>query len=143
MLRKGWILFAACWIFAAPGALFAQAEAPQEAREVAESWLALLAAEEFAASWQEAASTFQSAVTEEQWTAQAAAVRAQVGEVENRELAGSEAMTNPPGAPPGDYLQLRYRSTFQLAGEAMETVALVQDGERGWRVVGYFVQPAG
>jgi hypothetical protein len=133
-------LAAACYILIAPVFVAAQAD---DAREAAEDWLALIDAEDYAASWEAAARSFQSAVTAETWAAQLAAGRAQVGAAEERELAHTQPLTDPPGAPPGEYVQLRYDSTFGGAGRVTENVVLVRDGDRGWRVAGYFIQPAG
>lgn len=143
MKRKGWIVVAVCCLLAAPGFAAAQAEAPAEAREAAQAWLALVDGEDYAASWEAAARPFQAAVAAEAWTAQLTAGRAQVGAVEERELAHSQAMTDPPGAPPGEYMQLQYQSSFAGAGRVVENVVLVRDGDRGWRVAGYFIQPGG
>jgi hypothetical protein len=149
MMRRGGTVFAICCLLAGPTAVTAQAEAPQEAQEAqeaheaADSWLALVDVQEYAASWEAAARSFQAAVAAEAWAAQLTAGRAQVGAVEDRELARSRAMTDPPGAPPGEYMQLHYESTFSGAGRVVENVVLVRDGDRGWRVAGYFIQPAG
>lgn len=104
------------------------------------SWLALIDAEDYQASWEATATAFQSAVPAEAWTAQLTAGPAQVGTVQERELANTQAMT---GAPAGEYMQLTFRSTFSGADQVMENVVLVRDGDRGWRVAGYFLQPAG
>jgi len=141
--RNGWILLALCCLMAAPAMLAAQDQRNEEAMEAARSWLALVDSEEYEDSWEEAARSFRSAVTVEAWSAQLTAGRAQVGTAEERELARSEAMTDPPGAPPGEYVQVTFRSTFSGAGQVTENVVLTHDGDRGWRVAGYFIQPGG
>jgi len=138
MQRKGLLLLAVCWLLAAPAALAAQVDAAHAAREAAQRWLALVDTEDYTASWEAAARSFQSA---EHWSARLTAGRAQVGAVEERELARSQPMTDPPGAPPGEYMQLRYKSTFSGAERVVENVVLVRDGDRGWRVAGYFIRP--
>lgn len=137
---KALALIAVCYLLVAPTAVAAQTEG---AAEAAEEWLALVDAEDYGASWAEASRSFQSAVTAETWAAQLTAGRAQVGAVEERELAHTQPMTDPPGAPAGEYVQLRYDSAFGGVGRVTEHVVLVRDGERGWRVAGYFIQPAG
>jgi len=112
------------------------------ATEAAESWLALLDAGEYHESWAEAGRTFQDAMTAETWAQQAASARQQVGEPVAREIAQTTPMTDPPGAPPGEYVQIQYRSEFSEVGAANEMVVVVNEADRGWRVVGYFVQPA-
>jgi hypothetical protein len=146
MKRKGWNVLAVCCLLAGPAAMAAQDHADgfaHEPREAAMSWLALVDAEEYQASWQATATAFQAAEPAQSWSARLTAGRAQIGAVEKRELVYSQAMTDPPGAPAGEYVQLGFRSTFSGAGDLVESVVLVLDGDRGWRVAGYFIQPAG
>jgi hypothetical protein len=111
------------------------------AREAAETWLDWLAAGEFQTTWEEAGEMFRAATTAEGWAAQAAAGHQQIGDVMGRAVAEVRTVTDPPGAPPGDYVHIRYSSDFSVIGAATETVILVREAERGWRVIGYFVQP--
>lgn len=112
-----------------------------EASSAASVWLALIDAGEYQESWNEAALVFQQAVTGDQWVQQGAAVKQQVGDLVSREEAGMETATDPPGAPPGEYITITYSSEFTQAGAANEVVILTKEEERGWRVIGYFVQP--
>jgi hypothetical protein len=132
------LLVACCLLAATAAAMSAQTE---EAREAAEAWLALVDAEDYARSWEDAATAFKATVTLKQWQAQMSAGRRQVGAVEQRKAAQAQAVTDPPGAPAGEYIQLRYDSTFSVLGHASEHVVLVRDGDRGWRIAGYFLRP--
>lgn len=111
------------------------------AREAAAAWLTLLDAGDYEATWNEAARVFQSALGADVWAQQATAVRQQVGELVSRAVTDVQEATDPPGAPPGRYINIRYESEFSEVGAAMEMVALLHEDERGWRVAGYFVQP--
>jgi hypothetical protein len=115
--------------------------ADDDARTAAEAWLALMDADEYEQAWNEAGHAFQSAITAEAWTQQATAVRQQIGDVVSRERAADSQLTDPPGAPPGEYFQIQYQSEFGGVGAASEMLILINEAERGWRVVGYFVQP--
>jgi hypothetical protein len=112
-----------------------------EAREAAERWIDWLAADDFETTWEEAGELFRVGNTLEDWAVQAAAGNTQIGENLTRELLELRGVTDPPSAPPGDYVHIRYQSEFSLVGPATEIVVLMHEGERGWRVVGYFVQP--
>jgi hypothetical protein len=121
----------------------AQPTAPDTAaRQAAEAWMTLVATGDFSASWDEAGELFRAGTTAADWAADADAGQRQVGDLVVRELADLLVVTDPPGAPPAEYVLLRYRSEFTLAGVATETVFLVREAERGWRVIGYFVHPA-
>ncbi len=47
-----------------------------------------------------------------------------------------------PGAPPGTYVVLVYRSSFAKLTAAREQVTVAREKDGTWRVVGYFVRPA-
>src|SRR5690606_18381643 len=68
----------------------------QAARRAAEAWLALMDQGKYAESWQAAGSLFRQAVTAEQWAQQVAAVVAQVGAFQRRELQKTEFTTELP-----------------------------------------------
>lgn len=113
----------------------------QAAQRAAEAWLALFSEGKYAESWQAAGSQFQQAVTAEQWTQQGAAVAAQLGAFQRRELQNAQHTTELPGVPAGEYMVLTYSSAFANLPNARE-VAILQLEDRQWKVVGYFVQPA-
>lgn len=137
-------LLLACPSLGAAPALAAQAvTAEPAAREAAEKWLAMVEAGDFQASWDEAGEMFREGTTAQAWARQAADGQQRIGEVVARELAEQHAVTDPPDAPPAEYVFLRYHSQFSVAGPALETVVLIREVERGWRVIGYFVQPPG
>lgn len=133
------VVFALALALAAP--LAAQTPAEAGAREAAEAWLAHLDAEEYQATWREAAATFQEAISEAAWAQQAASLRQQTGGVASREFLRAQSQTNPPGAPPGEYVAIQYDSEFNTAGRATEVVLLTAEEGRGWRVIGYSIQP--
>jgi hypothetical protein len=142
ILRGAQLALAVVTLLVVVTAVAAGEHGPEARAEVAASeWLALMDRAQYEASWGQASSLFQGAVTAERWAEQAVALRAQVGEPASREVAQVQPVTDPPGAPPGSYVNIVYRSEFSVLGEATEVVALVDEGERGWRVVGYFVQP--
>lgn len=130
-------------VFALAVPATAQTPGEEAAREAAESWLELLDAEDFAKTWEEAASFFQESIGEDEWVQQVTTIRQQTGEVEDRDYVASESETDPDGVPEGEYVNIQYQSEFGTAGAAAEVVVLVHEEERGWRVVGYFLQPVG
>jgi len=87
-----------------------------------------------------AGSLFRQAVTAEQWAQQVAAVVAQVGAFQRRELQKTEFTTELPNGPQGEYMVLTYSSAFANLPNAREVVILqLEDGE--WKTIGYLVQP--
>jgi hypothetical protein len=115
-----------------------------EAWHAAQTWLALIDAREYQESWNEASRSFQGAVTARAWAQQAAALRQQSGDPISRELVDTHPVTDPPDLPPGEYLRIRYECECSAAGVVRESLMLVREAGRGWRVARYVVQlPAG
>lgn len=93
--------------------------AEDAAQAAAESWLRIVDTGNYGSSYEETATVFKTAMPLEKWTAA---------------LAGA-------GAPPGKYFTIRFTSAFANAPKASETVMLMLDGDRGWRVVGFTIGP--
>jgi Protein of unknown function (DUF4019) len=110
------------------------------AETAATAWLAQVDAGKYADSWTSAATAFKQAVTQEKWQDAVKRVRDQVGAFKTRTKSSAAPMTNPPGAPAGEYVIFQYSATFEQRATATETVTAVRDTDGTWRIVGYFVQ---
>ncbi|MGV3520287.1 DUF4019 domain-containing protein [Luteitalea sp.] len=110
------------------------------AETAATAWLAQVDAGKYADSWTSAASAFKQAVTQEKWQDAVKRVRDQVGAIKSRTKSSAAPMTNPPGAPAGEYVIFQYSAMFEQRATATETVTAVRDTDGTWRIVGYFVQ---
>lgn len=111
------------------------------AEEVALGWLELLDAGDIEESWHQAAASFQDAVTPDQWDASVKQARAAVGAPGERSRGSVQQLTDPPNAPPGEYVILQYKATAAEGANSIETVVLVKQGG-DWKVTGYFIRPA-
>jgi hypothetical protein len=130
-----------------PTLLAASADAPPAAAgpeiwRAAGAWLALVDARNYAESWNQGARVFQRAVTAEGWAVEAARLRERSGDPTARELLDSHDVTDPASVPPGDYVRLRFECRCSRAGMVRETILMVNEGARGWRVASYVVEPA-
>jgi hypothetical protein len=110
------------------------------AQAAAESWLKLVDDGRYAASWEQAARVFKSAVTQARWEGAAAAVRNPLGTVVSRKLKSREYKEQLPGAPDGRYVVIQYDTVFANKASAVETVTPVADPDGTWRVSGYFIR---
>jgi hypothetical protein len=106
----------------------------------AQSWLKLVDSRKYAESWKEAASLFKKAVTQEQWAQAAEKVRSPLGAVSSRKKTNSMYAKNPTGAPEGEYVTIQFETTFAQKKDAIETVMLMLDTDKKWRVSGYFIK---
>lgn len=124
-----------------PSARAQQPEASAPARQAAEAWLAVVDSGRYADSWANAAEAFRGAVSQAAWDSAMRVNRAPLGAVTSRELLGAQPLTDPPGAPPGEYVLLQFRTKF--AGRelpAVETVVPMKDQDGAWHVSGYFIR---
>jgi hypothetical protein len=108
--------------------------------EVAETWLALVDQGEYDESWQTAADYFRTAVERDQWRQTMTAGRKPLGEVESRELLEASYRSRLAGAPDGDYVVIRFKTSFSNKVDSEETVTPMLDPDGQWRVSGYFIK---
>jgi hypothetical protein len=117
------------------------AETPEDAAQAAaESWLKVVDAGDYAASWDQAAALFKGAVTKEQWTQAATGVRGPLGKLVTRKVKSREHKTSLPGAPDGKYVVVQFDTKFANKAAAVETVTPMLDPDGKWRVSGYFIR---
>jgi hypothetical protein len=118
----------------------AQQKPEQLAQQSAEAWLALVDSGKYGDSWQQAAQYFKSAVTSEQWQKALQVSRAPLGKLLSRKLKRATYTRNVPGAPDGEYVVLKYDSSFEHKQSAVETVTPMLDKDGVWRVDGYYIK---
>jgi hypothetical protein len=112
----------------------------QAAQEAARQWLSIVDAGHYAESWQNAASAFKHAVSQQQWQDALTGVRTPLGDLEKRELKSATYATSLPGAPDGEYVVLVFDSSFAHKQAAVETVTMALEKSGEWRSSGYFIR---
>jgi len=126
-------------VMAGAALLTAQAADTKAAQTAAEAWLALIDNQNYAGSWDAAASGFRARVTRDQWQTAAQGVRMQVGALKSRTLKSANPATNPPGAPAGEYIAFQFDASFEQKSAVVETVTVVREPDGAWRAIGYFI----
>jgi hypothetical protein len=121
-----------------------RAEAQQKPEQLAEqsagSWLALVDSGKYDESWQQAAQIFKAAVTQDQWRNAVQASRDPLGKLLSRKLKSATYATTLPGAPDGDYVVIKYETSFENKKTAVETITPMLDKDGNWRVSGYYIK---
>jgi Protein of unknown function (DUF4019) len=118
----------------------AQQKPEQAAEKSAKAWLALVDAGKYAKSWEEAAQYFKGAVSEKDWQKALEARRMPLGAMLSRKLENAASTRTLPGAPDGQYVVMKYATSFQHKKSAVETVTFVLDRDGKWRATGYFIR---
>lgn len=106
----------------------------------AENFLLLVDTGQYGQSWDEASALFRKQVNKQDWLRQLEGVRGALGALSKREIISAEYVTEVPGAPDGEYVVIRYKSSFDNKQNSVETVTpmLAKDGQ--WRVSGYYIK---
>ena len=117
-------------------------QAVDKATTAALEWLNLIDAAKYEESWDKAASLFKIGVTKKRWVDTLTIVRKPLGEPVSRKLVKAEYLTSLPGAPDGEHVVLRFKTSFRHKYQAIETVTPMLDKDGKWRkshvVVGVF-----
>jgi Protein of unknown function (DUF4019) len=114
----------------------AQAFKELAARVAAERWLAILDAGEYGKAWDQCAKAFRDKVTREQWVEGIPKTRGPLGAAKLRQADVSSYKSSLPGMPEGEYVTVRFATTFEKKENAQELVTMVFEGG-AWRPLGY------
>lgn len=110
-----------------------------DARKVAEQWIALVDAGRYDDSWRAAASYFRSQVSKADWKNAATSARAPLGALVSRTFNAAQATHDLPGVPRGDYIVLVYDGTFANSS-VHEIITRMREADGSWKVSGYVIQ---
>ncbi len=109
------------------------------ATKAALKWLKLVDDGLYDQSWEEAAESFKLNTPKETWEETLDSLMPQFGSNQSREVFNSRYLTKMPGGAEGEYVMLRFRSSFEKKEDALETVTPVKDGDK-WRITGYYIK---
>jgi len=126
-------------LFLAFAKLAVAQDAEDKARFAAEQWIVLVDDGQYDESWKEAAKSFQQWITSDEWQKKAAADRTQMGHRTSRKLKELKASNSAKGMAAGQYVYVKYQSTFENKKTATETITTVLEGDGVWRVASYTV----
>ena len=116
----------------------ADAAAVQAAETAARQWVSMVDRGDYQASWQAAASLFQSGVSAQQWATSAQQARAPFGALQKRELRSASRHQSLPGVADGDYVVLVFDAKYQ---QRAATETITQQFKQGaWKTAGYFIR---
>jgi hypothetical protein len=115
-------------------------EKEESALSTANKWLTMLDEGKYSESWQEASSYFQNAVKEDEWKEKLKAYRMPLGKLLHRKVKTETYTTSLPGAPDGEYVVIRFQTSFGNKKDAVETVTPMIDRDGKWHVSGYYIK---
>ncbi len=118
----------------------AKGERADEAIAAATAWLGLIDDGKYAESWNTAAAMFRGAVERQKWEKTLTALRKPLGETLSRKVVSTQYKTSLPGAPDGEYVVIRFETSFTAKKKAVETVTPMKEADGKWRVSGYYIK---
>jgi hypothetical protein len=114
-------------------------EKTKKARAAAMEFLRQVDSEQYAESWQEAASLMREKVTQQEWIETLTRSRALSGALVERSEENASYSTSAKDSPEGEYILFTFNSRYQRAQSVTEYLTVMLDGDR-WRVAGYFIK---
>jgi hypothetical protein len=114
--------------------------ATKAATSAAAQWLTLVDDGKYNESWDAASSYLRNALPKEQFAQKLTAARKPLGRLVTRDPKSAQYVTSLPGAPDGQYVVIRYASSFENKKSAIETVTPKLDEDGKWRVSGYYIK---
>ncbi len=117
-----------------------RAEAEQKALEAAAPWLDLADRGEYSQCWETSAGYLKQSVDRHEFIKLLSGARSPLGKVVSRQLESKQFATSLPGVPDGQYVLLRYKTSFEHKKSAIETIAPMLDKDKKWRVSGYYIK---
>lgn len=110
------------------------------AEVAATTWLAVVDAGDYAASWRQGAGLLQRSVVQPTWESALQTGRQPLGKVKLRRLKSATFSRTLTGAPDGEYFLIQYETRFEFRPQAVETLTLMKDRDTVWRTAGYFIK---
>ena len=111
---------------------------------VMQSWLQEIDDGKYEQSWNDAAPSFQKAITAEKWATTSSKVRKPLGQCNARKMASAVrqgSVTGPAGTTLGDFILAQFDTSFENLKYAVETVTFEKAPDGTWKASGYYIKP--
>lgn len=110
----------------------------EEALASSKAWVSLIDKGQYADSWAQASSLFQSRVSQQKWEEEVRSVRDPFDAVKSRQVLKVNLTKSLPGVPDGQYAVVIFQTGFANKPQAVETVTMMLEDDH-WRAAGYFI----
>ena len=117
----------------------AQEQAEKKAVAAAAAWVALIDRGEYSQGWDTASEPLKDGNERRDFVKTVSAGRKLLGAVKSRKLDSKQFATSLPGSPDGQYVVLQYKTSFANRKSAVETISLMLEKDKKWRVSKYHI----
>jgi beta-lactamase regulating signal transducer with metallopeptidase domain len=121
-----------------------QDAAKKDALAAMDGWLKKSDSGDYAGTWNDAAKSFQKAISAEKWIAINKGIRAPLGKLLTRRLDSAAYSSRPPlsGSDAATiWVIAQYDTSFENMKYARETVTFEKEADGTWRAAGYYIKP--
>lgn len=115
------------------------AENATAARITAMAFLDRVDSGDYATSWQMSAQLLKDKVTQQEWSQQLAKIRSICGPLIERKEQEVRFATMAADSPDGEYIELLFETNFEVKKSTTESITVMQEKDKNWRVAGYFI----
>lgn len=134
------LLLAVSLFFTTGVSMAGEQQKEKAAVAAAQKWLGLVDRGRYAESWARASEYFRNAVTQSRWVETLKGRREILGKLISRKVEITRYATSLPGAPDGQYVVIRFQTSFANKKSAVETVTAMLEKDGKWRIAGYFIR---
>jgi len=140
MIRKIVCLVVIGLILCTTNAMAVRSDKEKAAIAAAEKWLTIVDKGKYMESWEASSEYFKQALTQDQWEQALRAVRGPLGKLISRKVKNATYTNSLPGAPDGQYVVIKFSTSFENKKSGIETVTPRMDNDGIWRVSGYYIK---
>ena len=109
-----------------------------DATNAASHWVGMVDQGKYTDAWNGAADAIKKAGNQQRFAEAMRAQREPMGKVTSRALEASQYAKDPQNFPPGEYVELKYKTSFDNAPSGEELLQLVKTSDGSWKVGSYF-----
>lgn len=111
-----------------------------EGSAAADSWMQLIDSGKYRESWSAASELLRKSSDGKKWIEKVTGERKPLGKLISRYAATREYMTSLPGFPDGEYVVIKFRSSFEKKKNTVEIVTAVREPGGKWKGAGYKIK---
>jgi len=116
------------------------AEDIDQATKMTDAWVKLIDQGDYGDAWDQTGAQFKKLVGRDAWPKQVDPFRKALGPLNTRTLESATYTDNIPGAPPGQYVIIRYTTSFKRKPAVLEEITAQKEDDGVWRSLGYYIR---
>ena len=110
-----------------------------DATKMSDAWVKLIDQGNYDAAYDQTGDQFKKMVGKDAWVKQITPYRGALGPLISRKLESAAYSDNIPDLKPGQYVLIKYATSFKLRPNAVEEITAQKEGDGVWRSLGYYI----